>query len=66
MGTATAGDRKLYVVGGQQLDRDFLSTLVLPAGMRVLLYRNLDADFSPAALIDGRRPHGNLPNDCGR
>ncbi len=35
-------DRTLYVAGGQQLDKNFLSTLVLPAGMRVLLYRNLD------------------------
>jgi signal transduction histidine kinase len=52
IGIATAGDRKLYVAGGQQLDREFLSTLVLPAGMRVLLYRNLDAEFSPANLIE--------------
>jgi len=49
---ATEGDRKLYVVGGRELDRDFLSTLVLPAGMRVLLYRSLDARFTPAELID--------------
>jgi two-component system nitrogen regulation sensor histidine kinase NtrY len=60
---ATAGDRKLYVVGGQQLDHDFLSTLVLPAGMRVLLYRNLDAQFSPAALINGGGSIGSLPNE---
>ena len=37
----TAGDRKMYVVGGQQLDPEFLSTLVLPTGMRVLLWRDL-------------------------
>ncbi|MEO8370006.1 MAG: ATP-binding protein [Candidatus Solibacter sp.] len=49
---ATEGDRKLFVVGGRELDRDFLSTLVLPAGMRVLLYRNLDARFTPGELID--------------
>jgi two-component system, NtrC family, nitrogen regulation sensor histidine kinase NtrY len=36
-----AGDRKLYLTGGQRLDRDFLSTLVLREGMRALLYRNL-------------------------
>jgi two-component system, NtrC family, nitrogen regulation sensor histidine kinase NtrY len=46
-----AGDRKLYVVGGQRLDRGFLSSLVLPEGMRVLLYRNLSSAFSPAELI---------------
>ena len=63
VGTAAAGDRKLYVVGGQQLDRAFLSTLVLPAGMRVLLYRNLDSHFSPAALINGGGTIGDLPNE---
>jgi signal transduction histidine kinase len=53
---ASAGDRRLYVTGGQQLDREFLSTLVLTAGMRVLLYRNLAADFVPAELIDANGP----------
>ena len=53
VGVATAGDRKLYVIGGQQLDREFLSSLVLPAGMRVLLYRNLDPQFAAANLIGG-------------
>ena len=28
--TVEVGDRRLYVVGGQELDREFLSTLVLP------------------------------------
>ena len=58
VGTARAGDRKLYVAGGQQLDREFLATLVLPAGMRVLLYRNLLPQFSPAELIDPLRTGG--------
>jgi two-component system nitrogen regulation sensor histidine kinase NtrY len=40
VGTAVAGDRKLYVAGGEKLDEGFLSTLVLPAGMRALLYRS--------------------------
>src|SRR5947209_1824542 len=53
---AKAGDRRLYVTGGQQLDREFLSTLVLPAGMRVLLYRNLAAGFEPAELIEANGP----------
>jgi two-component system nitrogen regulation sensor histidine kinase NtrY len=39
----TAGDRKIFVAGGQQLDPEFLSTLVLPKGMRVLLWRDLGA-----------------------
>src|SRR5581483_7988086 len=37
----TAGDSRMYVVGGQQLDNEFLSTLVLPRGMRALLWRDL-------------------------
>jgi signal transduction histidine kinase len=36
---ASVGDNKLYVVGGEELDRDFLSSFVLPAGMRALLFR---------------------------
>jgi signal transduction histidine kinase len=39
----TAGDRRIYVVGGQQLDPEFLSTLELPKGMRALLWRDLGA-----------------------
>ncbi len=54
--TATAGDRVLYVAGGQQLDRAFLSTLVPPAGMRALLYRNLQPQFAPADLINASGP----------
>ena len=39
--TTAAGDRKLFVIGGIRLDRNFLSSLRLPAGMRVMLYANL-------------------------
>jgi signal transduction histidine kinase len=48
--TVNAGGRQMYVAGGQQLDQDFLATLVLPAGMRVLLYRNLEPRFAPHLL----------------
>lgn len=51
--TVSAGDRKLFIAGGRRLDHNFLATIVLPAGVRALLYRNLDAGFSPAALMDG-------------
>ena len=54
VGTASAGGRNLYVAGGQQLDREFLSSLVLPEGMRVLLDRNLGPGFSAAELVGGR------------
>jgi two-component system, NtrC family, nitrogen regulation sensor histidine kinase NtrY len=63
VGATVAGDRKLYVVGGQQLDHEFLSSLVMPAGMRVLLYRNLDPHFSPSALVNGGGGIGDLPNE---
>ena len=39
--TTAVGDRKLFVIGGIRLDRNFLSSLRLPAGMRVMLYANL-------------------------
>ncbi len=43
--TVRVGDRNLYVVGGERLGQKFLSSLVLPAGMRALLYLNLDPNF---------------------
>jgi signal transduction histidine kinase len=53
VGPVTAGGQTLlYVVGGKQLDNAFLSALVLPSGMRALLYRNLQPQFTPADLID--------------
>ncbi len=45
-------DKDLYIVGGERLGKEFLASLVLPAGMRALLYLNLDPDFQPANLID--------------
>jgi len=56
---AGASERNLYVVGGQRLDPQFLASLVLPEGMRVLLYRNLGGTFSPAELIG---PSGPVPD----
>jgi two-component system nitrogen regulation sensor histidine kinase NtrY len=50
--TNSVGDKSLYVIGGRRLDQDFLASLVLPAGMRALLYRNLEPAFSPTALTD--------------
>lgn len=47
-----AGDQKLYLIGGQKLDRDFLASLVLPEGMRALLYRNLGPAISPQSIAD--------------
>jgi two-component system, NtrC family, nitrogen regulation sensor histidine kinase NtrY len=50
-----AGGRKLYVAGGQRLDREFLSSLVLRQGMRLLLYRDLPSS-SAAQLIGPSGP----------
>jgi two-component system, NtrC family, nitrogen regulation sensor histidine kinase NtrY len=50
--TQTVGEKNVYVIGGRRLDQNFLATLVLPAGMRALLYRNLDPTFVPSALTD--------------
>ena len=46
------GERSVYVAGGRRLDREFLESLVLPPGMRVLLYRNLEPEVSTRQLID--------------
>jgi two-component system nitrogen regulation sensor histidine kinase NtrY len=54
--TVRVGDKNLYVVGGVKLGKDLLSTLVLPEGMRALLYQNLDPQFQPANLIDEAGP----------
>jgi two-component system, NtrC family, nitrogen regulation sensor histidine kinase NtrY len=50
--TVPVGEKNLYIIGGQRLDKEFLATLVLPAGMRALLYKNLEPTFIPAALTD--------------
>jgi two-component system nitrogen regulation sensor histidine kinase NtrY len=53
------GDKPLFILGGQRLDRDFISSLTLPAGMRALLYRNLQPGFSAPSLIG---PAGAVDN----
>ena len=44
------GEKKIFITGGQTLDDEFLNSLVLPEGMRALLYRNLEPNFNPALL----------------
>ncbi|MGA8150197.1 MAG: ATP-binding protein [Terriglobales bacterium] len=48
----TLGDQPLFVIGGRRLDKDFLASLELPAGARVMFYQNLSGAFSPQLLID--------------
>ena len=60
--TVRVGDRDLYVVGGERLGKEFLSSLVLPADMRALLYLNLAPEFQEPNLIDDKGP----ANDADR
>jgi two-component system nitrogen regulation sensor histidine kinase NtrY len=46
---AREGD--LYLAGGRQLDQTFLQSLVLPPGMRALLYRNLEPEVAQRHLV---------------
>jgi len=50
--TVNVGDKLLYVIGGRRVDKRFLANLELPAGMRVMLYQNIGADFSSQFLSD--------------
>ena len=50
--TVAAGEHRLHVAGGRHLDQHFLEALVLPAGTRVLLYRNVDPVVSRPQLFD--------------
>jgi len=52
------GDTPLFVIGGRRLDKDFLASLELPAGARVMFYQNLSGGFSSQLLIDAS---GTLP-----
>jgi len=54
--TSSVGDRVVYIIGGRRLDQNFLATLVLPTGMRALLYRNLDPNFVAGSLTDATGP----------
>src|SRR5437899_4235115 len=47
----TVADKSLYIIGGHRLDKNFLASLVLPAGMRALIYTNLDPSFAAASLL---------------
>jgi len=46
------GERPVYVIGGRRMDKNFLSGLDLPAGMRAIIYQNRSDHFSAELLID--------------
>jgi two-component system nitrogen regulation sensor histidine kinase NtrY len=54
--TVRVGDRNLYILGGQRLGKEFLSSLALPSGMRALLYLDLQPDFDSTNLVDASGP----------
>ncbi len=51
------GSSPIFVIGGQRLDKNFLASLELPAGMRVMFYQNLESQLSSKLLLD---PSGSL------
>jgi len=48
---STIGDKPLYVIGGQRLDKNALAALELPMGMRAMLYQNPGNGFAPQMLV---------------
>lgn len=57
--TSRIGENPIYVVGGRRLDKNFLSTLDLPADMRALLYLNRGERFSRDLLLDPVAPNAS-------
>ncbi len=55
----SVGDKSLFVAGGLKLDKEFLASIELPEGMRMLLYRNLQPAFSAQALASAGGPPGD-------
>ena len=47
----TVVNKSLYIIGGQRIDQNFLASLVLPSGMRALIYINLDPAFTSSSLL---------------
>src|SRR5260370_33415406 len=47
----TVADKSLYIIAGHRLDKNFLASLVLPTGMRALIYTNLEPAFIPTSLM---------------
>jgi two-component system nitrogen regulation sensor histidine kinase NtrY len=42
--------KPFYAIGGRRLDKNFLASLVAPAGLRTLLYLNLNQTFVPSDI----------------
>ncbi len=46
-----SGDSSVFLIGGQRIDREFLQSLAVPTGTRVVLYRAGGAAFQPGELL---------------
>ncbi len=49
-------DKRLYIVGGRRLDREFLASLVMPDGMRALLYQDAGKGPNTSSVVDASGP----------
>src|SRR6266700_3681728 len=47
----TVANKSLYIIAGRRIDNSFLASLVLPVGMRALIYTNLDPSFASNSLL---------------
>src|SRR5262249_12025271 len=52
----TVATETLYIIAGRRIDKTFLASLVLPAGMRALIYTNLDPGFTSSSLLGEIEP----------
>jgi two-component system, NtrC family, nitrogen regulation sensor histidine kinase NtrY len=59
-----SSEHPVYVIGGRRLDKQFLTALDLPTGMRALLYQNRGDRFSGDLLIDPTA--GAATKDAGK
>jgi signal transduction histidine kinase len=62
--SVTAGDKTVYVAGGQRLDKEFLDSLPATDGVRLQLYRNFEPLPTPERL--GSKLAGELVQDVRR
>lgn len=48
------GEKKMYLAGGRRVDERLLDSLVLPAGVRPLIYLNIDGKATVQNLLDAK------------
>jgi two-component system, NtrC family, nitrogen regulation sensor histidine kinase NtrY len=46
-----SGETKIYLVGGERLDKEFLHSLATPAGSQLMLYSTDETGFKPRDLV---------------